>query len=209
MNKQLSVIVESVKNAKVEMASYAEEAIDLAVDNELWENVPIVEHANRILNIRDIYKKNKLKRNCAAFIEAVSELNEDEVAAYQGILFSGDQLAEETAETIFDIVSESEKPIKAEIIGRLSLALAKYQVSLEEYYTISLIIQSASVAALKALPAFLDSNGNICHKSSPGGIPEEGLLLSLGVAMRHGNMFRIDETGQRLARFGFGIDVNV
>lgn len=208
MSKQLSTIIDTISGAKNELASYAEQVIDLAVDNELWENVPIVEHATKLLNIHDIYKKNKLKRNYAAFIEAVGKMDEEEIASFSKILFSNDDVAEETAETIFEIIVESEKPLKARLIGRLSLALAKQELGLKEYNTIALIIQSSSIAALMALPLFLASNNNSCHKSGIGSIPEEGLLFSLGIAKRHGNMFRIDETGQLLAIHGYGIEAS-
>jgi len=208
MNKQLSTIIETISGAKAELAAYAEQAIDLAADNELWENVPIVEHATKLLNIRDVYKKNRMKRNYAAFIDSVGRMNDQEIAAYSEILFSGDEIASETAETIFEIVAESEKPLKAKLIGKLSVALSKRELRLEDYNTIALLIQSASIAALRAVPSFLSSNNSSCHQSSPSGIPEEGLLFSLGIAMRHGNMFRIDKTGQLLARHGFGIEAN-
>ena len=32
-----------------------------------------------ILNIKDIYKKNRLKRNYATFIDAIREMNTDEI----------------------------------------------------------------------------------------------------------------------------------
>ena len=57
MNKQLSTITDTISEAKSDLASYGELAIDLATDNEIWENLPIVTHATKLLNIRDVYKK--------------------------------------------------------------------------------------------------------------------------------------------------------
>jgi len=206
MNKQISTIIDTISGAKTELASYVEQGIDLTTDNSIWENVPIVDQATKLLNIHDIYKKNKIKRNYEAFLKSVGTMNDVEVLNFSKTLFKNDELSAESAETIFEIVADSEKPLKAELLGKLTLALSKNEIRLEDYNTILLIIQSASIAALRALPSFLLSNQNSCHKSSPGGIPEEGLLFSLGIAMRHGNMFRIDRTGSLLAKHGFGID---
>ena len=81
------------------------------------------------------------------------------------------------------------------MLGKLSVALLRRELRLDDYNTIILLIQSSSIAGLRALPYFLSLNSFSCHKSSVGGIPEEGILFSLGVAMRHGNMFRIDKMG--------------
>lgn len=56
----MNIILKTLKDAKEQVASYGETIIDLAVDNEAWENVPIVDHAVKFLKINDVYKKNRL-----------------------------------------------------------------------------------------------------------------------------------------------------
>ncbi|ARR51892.1 hypothetical protein ETN89_20540 (plasmid) [Photobacterium damselae subsp. damselae] len=207
MNSHLPTIINTIKGSKNDLAHYAETVVDLVIDNEFWENVPIVEHAIKLLNIRNLYYKNRLKRNYAAFILSVGTMNDAEINKYSEILFSSGDLGIESAETIFEIISESEKPIKAELLGNLSVSLSRQQISLEDYNTILLVIQSASVAALRALQAFLNANGLSRYKSGYGRIKEEGLLLSLGVATRYGNMFRINDIGILLATHGLKLNV--
>lgn len=206
MNKFLEVLGKTLTGAKEDIASMAESVVDLATDNEALEQVPIVEYAIKALNIRDQWHKNRIKRNYFEFIKSVSELNFQEIERHAEILKLGGDIGVETAETIFEIILESEKPLKAELIGKLSKALAKNTLNLEYYNTLALLIQASSVAALRALPEFIKANGGSCCKRSNGGVPQEGLLLSLGVATRIGSIFQVDVIGQALAIHGFGIE---
>jgi hypothetical protein len=203
----LGTLVQTVKDAKEQIAHFGEAAIDLASDNEVWKDVPLVEHAVKLLHIRDTYNTNKIKRNYAAFVSAVGKTNPSETQTLLGKLTQDDPLTEDTAETIFDVIVTAQKPVKAGVLGNLTLALARGKVDLDEYHTLALMLQSCSIAALLALPAFLQANNSSLHKRHPGPVENEALLFSLGVGTRHGNMFRIDERGKRLAEFGFGLTV--
>lgn len=202
----IKLISQTLKDAKQDVATSIEDIFDLASDNEVLDQVPIVNYAVKVLNIRDHWHTNKLKRNYLAFIRAVAELNPDEISEYEKVLGLGGEIGTETAETIFEIILDSEKPLKAELIGRLSVALARGKVSLVEYNTIALIIQSSSVAAIRALPSFLMANNFSLSKNGPGAIPEEGLLFSLGIATRFGSGFSINDLGRNIAIHGFGLE---
>lgn len=199
----------TLKNAKEDVMKYGELVIDMATDNEVWANVPLVEHAVRVLKIKDILKLNILKRNYAVFIKSLENLNTEERLQLLDKLNSesDDNLSEDVAETIFDVIAEGHKPIKAKVLGNLLCALARGDISKENYYTMALMIQACSVAALQALPKFLQDNDAKSHQNRPGAVPCEALLFSLGVGTRHGNLFRIDETGVLMARHGFLITV--
>lgn len=203
----LKQIISTINDAKEQVASYGELLIDLAAESETWGNVPLVEHATKILSIKDIYQKNKLKRNYAAFVHAASKMNAQEAQSLLEKFHSNEPLSEDVAETIFDVIVGSQKPIKALVLGNLLVALAKEYINLDDYNLLALMVHSCSVAALLALPKFLDSNGGKLYLSRPGAVDYEGLLFSLGVGTRHGNMFRIDERGSQLAQYGLNCTV--
>jgi len=172
------------------------------------ENVPLVSEAIKILNIKDIYHKNKIKRNYASFIKAINQMNHDEIDKFLEKLMPDLKISEDIAETIFDIIIDAQKPIKAEVIGNLSISLARDEINLDEYNTLSLMIYASSVAALLALPDFLKSNDYKLYKSQPSAVENEALLFSLGIGTRHGNMFRIDDRGMKLAKYGFKLNID-
>ena len=203
-----SLILSTIKNAKEEFAHYGESVIDLAVDDEAWESVPLVDQAIKLLTIKDIYKKNKLKRNYQSFIEAVKIMDKNEIDKYFNILNeNGSLLSEEVTETIFDIITESEKPLKTKILGNLSVALSRCEINLDDYYTLALIIQVGSIPALNAILSFMEESNFKGHINSAGNIDEEGLLVSLGIALRFGTGFRLDKRGMKLAEFGLNIKI--
>lgn len=203
----LKQLISTVSDAKEDFAAYGEVLVDLSVDNEAWGNVPLVDHAVRLLRIRDVYQKNKLKRNYAAFVQAASRMDFAETQSLLGKFRSNESLSEEVAETIFDVIVGAQKPVKAEVLGNFAVALARGDLTLDDYNTLALMVHSCSVSALLALPEFLNNNGGKLHCSRPGPVADEGLLFSLGVGTRHGNMFRIDERGRQLAQHGFNCKI--
>jgi DNA-directed RNA polymerase subunit F len=206
-NDEMNFLMRIIVDAKEQFAAFGEVVVDLATENEAWENVPIVDYATKILKVNDVRKKNKIKRNYAAFLKSVSSMDEIEINKYKELLFSGNEMSEEVAETIFDILLNSSKPIKASVLGNLSVALARNDIDIEEYDTLALIIQSCSISALKALPEFIKNNNMNTYKSRNTGSKEEPLLLSMGVATRVGSMFRLDSRGENIAAFGFNLEI--
>jgi hypothetical protein len=205
----LSLIKKTISGAKEEFAYFSKSIIDLTVDNNSLENIPLIDQAIKILTIKDIYRKNKLKRNYQSFIKAIQEMDNNNIDKYYNILNSS-KLSEEVSETIFEIITESEKPLKTEISGNLSLALSKSNITIDEYYTLLLIIQSSSIPALKSVKTFMEYTKNKGYINGlKSQIREEALLLSLGVANRFGSGLRLDENGKKLAEFGFKIKVSI
>ena len=68
MKNPLSLILNTIKDSKEHFVNYSEVLVDMSVDN-----------AVKILNIKDNNKKNRLKRNYATFIDAIREMNTDEI----------------------------------------------------------------------------------------------------------------------------------
>lgn len=204
-----NVIQATIKDAKEQVSHFGEVVIDLASDNEAWANVPLVEHAVKILKIKDAYKTNKIKRNYADFIHSINALSDiDKTELFRR--FNPDEkdaFPEETAEVIFDVIADSQKPVKARVLGNLLGALARKEINQEEYDTLSLIVQGCPVVALIALPDFLESNNWLSYQSGFNPSVYESRLFSLGVGTRHGNMFRLDALGIKLAKHGFNLGV--
>lgn len=204
-----NVIQATIKDAKEQVSHFGEVVIDLASDNEAWANVPLVEHAVKILKIKDAYKINKIKRNYAEFIHSINALSDiDKNEIFRRFNPNEkDAFPEETAEVIFDVIAESQKPVKACVLGNLLGALARKEIDQEEYDTLSLIVQGCPVVALVALPDFLESNNWLSYQSGFNPSVYESRLFSLGVGTRHGNMFRLDTLGIKLAKHGFNLPV--
>src|SRR5205814_233357 len=109
----------------------------------------------------------------------------------------------EIEDTTLQILIEAEKPIKAEILGRLLLAVKDKKLSPAHFDTLSLMLINASVPALNALPRFYEASGGVdfIHGQNLGSF--EPLLLSIGVAFRNGTKFQMDECGRDLFNLGF------
>ena len=202
------LIIKTIKDAKVQVAEYGESIIDLFTENETWENVPFVSEAVKILTIRDIYHKNKIIRNYQAFIVAINKVDQKIIDNFlETLKEKEEEKLEDMMETIFDIIIDSHKPIKAQLLGNLLTSLACNKITEKDYNSLVLTIYSASVSALYALPDFLKKNHYTTYKSGTGAVENEGLLFSLGVATRYGNMFRLDDRGITLAKYGFKLDI--
>lgn len=208
MKSQLKTIANTVKGAKEHIASYSEMAIDIFIDEETLKNIPIVEHAIKILNIRDVYKKNKIKRNYLCFIESVSKLSDSETEAFSTTLFNGDALGEDATETLFEIIAEGEKPIRASIAGNLVCALAKGKISLKTYNDLLLIAHSGSILALKSIPEATKTMAHFGEWDHPFGSPEEPLLISLGIVKKQGRIIMLSKLGKQFFIHGYNINEN-
>ncbi|PKG59076.1 hypothetical protein, partial [Shewanella sp. GutDb-MelDb] len=165
---------------------------------------PIVAEAVKILAIKDVYQKNKIKRNYEAFIDGVGQPDSEKL--YEK-LSNGSGIDEECAEVIFDTIVTSIKPLKAKILGQLIVGLANGKLNVSEYKTLAYIIHSCSIPALLALEKYYQNN-NSSVKNMSARLENEGLLISLGVATRQVNKFRIDELGEKLAKYGMKSEYN-
>ncbi len=190
-----------------ELSQAAESSIDLFIESEALADVPFVEYVFAVKNARDKYQVAKVTRNYANFVKAATRLETHEAVRFTDEIFADNEQAEEASETIFDIITEAERPLKAEILGNLCVHLAQQNISLEEFNTLTQIMRSASLPALKALRSFLENNQNLPYRSGMGRSKYEALLQSIGAGTRNGTMFRLDDWGVMLAYYGFNIAV--
>ena len=136
-------------------------------------------------------------------------MNSDNIDEYFTVLNEDILLSEEVSETIFEIITESEKPLKAEILGNLSVALSKLNITVDEYYILLLIIQSSSIPALNSIKEFMEHSDNKGYINGlKSCVKEEPLLVSIGIANRFGTGLRLDENGKKLAEFGLKLKLN-
>jgi len=111
------------------------------------------------------------------------------------------------------LLLDSNKPVKAEITGRLFATVAARKLTVEDFDTLCLIVLSASIPALMTLKEFCDGLGGFCLSSDSlssvgmtGKYPGEPLLLSLGVAFRDRDGLKISALGQKLYVLGHDSD---
>ena len=208
MKSQIEVIKKTVVDAKTQFSSYGEQLFDLAVDNEAWENIPLVDQATKILNIRDVYRKNRIKRNYAAFIDSVKDIDKSGEQHFLDLMSTDVQETEDIAETIFEIITESEKPIKSRLLGNLLKALAMNKINLSDFDTLTLLIQSSSIPALRAVTKFTETHNSIVriYRKEHSLI---SLLGSIGLLIRDANAngFRLTQLGLMTLIYAYELDL--
>ncbi len=133
-NKELSKVI---KDSLIEVLDHG---VSLASDNEVIQEVPVIKYIASANNIHEIYKARKLKRNVITFLENIKESDIEVELEEENV--------EEFIDTLSTILIESEKPLKAQIVGSLTRAFAKRVFSFEAYNNFCLIVHSASVPAL-------------------------------------------------------------
>lgn len=198
----LSSIISTAKEAKEHIAELGEVGLDFITENDVVAQIPVVSLAVRTLNIKDSYQKFRLKRNAIAFYESVCSLDNDDVDRLHEEIKSNSKFSEEFIDTTISILLESEKPIKSSIYGNIVNALAEKKITPAEFEDLSLLVQSASIPALLSIPKFFKRSKNKTYLDLKL-IPEEPLLLSIGVCYRYGNIFRISALGIMLHAYGF------
>jgi len=103
---------------------------------------------------------------------------------------------------MLEVLIEGEKPLKAEILGRLMRFLAEGAISYDQFNITSLLLLNGSIPALKALDTFFKISGGRYFVHSGNLKGTEPLLISLGVGSRHGTKFEVSEFGRVLHQFG-------
>jgi hypothetical protein len=136
------------------------------------------------------------------FVRAVQDADQNKMKDFFDKFETDQKYANEFSDTALSVLIEATKPIKAFLVGKLVKAASLGFITIKELDFLSQIIQVASVPALMALPSFFVSTGGKSSLNRPH-IPEEPLLLSIGLASRHGNLFTLSEYGEKLFQFGF------
>lgn len=198
--RALPALLETLKDSKNFIAALADTAIDAVIDSGALGHIPVISWFVQARDVVDIHQLKKLQKNVKAFLDAASALDETQLNALHEQFRSDDTFAEEFTDTTVQILFESEKPIKAAILGRLISALARQLITKDDFDSLSLVVLSGSVPALKSLESFCTKSGFAVTQNH---VPEEPLLLSLGIASRYGSSFTISDLGKKLYNFGF------
>lgn len=203
----LASIVNTIRRSADSVSEGADAVKYLITDGGALEEVPIFSTAVKLLNVKDIFVQQRLQRNCQAFLHAVEGADLKNIEVLRHRLESDPEYMSDFVDTIISVMMEGQKPLKAELIGRLVIALSNGSISFDEFQSISQIVQVAATPALVALKGFLDRKAGVTHQSGGGAVPEEPLIMSIGLAYRSGTMFRVSDLGVKLYQFGFGVSV--
>jgi hypothetical protein len=169
------------------------------LDDSVISKIPIVSWAVTANEVAGAFRKARFHKNVGAFLKAVAETPPGDLGELTDRLQADDAVAQEFADVTLSVLLEAAKPVKAEVLGNLTVALARRQITKDEYSDLALIVEAASVPSLLALERYLG------QPQKPGSQrpKEEPLLLSMGVASRYGTGFQISDQGRELYELGF------
>ncbi len=192
----------STREASEFLAQIADDLVSATTDVKLLEKVPFVSYIAKAFALKDEFHRQRLARNCQAFMDAAREGNLTNLAGRLRERVNDPKRLWELEDTTLHLLIEAEQPMTAEILGRLLRALADGRLSFEQFDSLSLLLISASVPALRAIPTFFKNSGEktMLHGDTRDFEP---LLLSLGVASRYGSKLEVNELGQLLNPIGF------
>lgn len=179
----------------------------LATDSEILSDIPIIGTGLKLLQARDTFMEVRFRRNCIALLEACERVDVKARQDAMEALAADPSRFEDFADTLLLIATDSSKPLKASIVGNLLSALMEEQLSYATYNDLVHIVHAASIPALLALKSFFTRTLGLTGRTGYV-VHEEALLLSTGLASRHGNKLTVSELGFLLNSFGFnrGLD---
>ncbi|CAD6561793.1 hypothetical protein LMG27952_07574 [Paraburkholderia hiiakae] len=201
--KILAPLISAVKEGKDALIEVANITLGTATNSEVFSKVPVFSAIVGVVGFCDAVMSIKLRRNTAAFLEQTGKVAPEKLDQLYEKVMGDPRFTDEVPDTLIQLLIDSYKPVKAEVVGRLFAALAEGKMEVEEFNDLVLIVIGASVPALMALPAFFEWNKGLSYKNGPGAIETEPLLLSIGLASRFGTSFRIDAKGILLYEAGF------
>jgi len=184
------------------LAQLADSVVSLGTSSEILDKVPFASYIVKTFSLKEAFHLWRLERNCHAFMAALREGDASGLSETLRQRKDDPKLLWEIEDTTLQILIEGEKPIKAEILGRLLLAVKDNKLSVTQFDTLSLMLIKASVPALNALPRFYKASGGADAIQGQNLGSFEPLLISMGVAFRNGSKFQMDQCGRDLFRYG-------
>lgn len=172
-------------------------------DSKILEKFPIISIGVKTLNFISTYHQHLYTRNCIALLQALKSGDQVRTEKLWSKLSENPDKIQDFVDTLLLVVVDSSKPVKAAVVGHLIVALSKEQITYLEYDALVHLVHDASITALAALPIFFEGNQGLSYINGIARTPEEPLLLSLGVASRFGNNFRVSDLGKLLYQYGF------
>lgn len=214
MNKKKGIIdiikgiEHDVRHASTELLEVCELGVDYLIGSDVLDDIPVISSIKALFDAKDKFSIVKIKRNYSQLVSSTQGMDQNAVKYLISTLTAGTEKADEAAETILDIISNSERPLKAEILGNLIMALSSKQIEIDDFNTLLHILRASSIPAIRALKTFLEENDNKSGiQDAMGGNKQESLLMSIGAIKRHGTALHLSEWGAALAFYGLRIAV--
>lgn len=196
----LQSISDSIKPIKEHIVDVGEFAYKLIVDNEISKDIPIVKWIANANGVRDKYQYLKIKRNAEAFIEHLSNGNQESLYEFIQETIQDEKFSDEFCTCVSEIIINGSRPIKSKILANLIKAIASGKLNRDWFETLSQVVEHASVPALRALSGFFVETGGAGHAKQS---KHEALIISLGFGQRYGTLFRANDVGKALWLYGF------
>lgn len=84
-------------------------------------------------------------KNYKAFLEAIQDMNQDLIDKCFNHLNDNGELRDDVIDSMYAIILEYERDLKANIMGNLLKALANDKITIEDYERLLLITQASSI----------------------------------------------------------------
>jgi len=201
----LKTLTDAAKDNSDVVTEYVSMAADAAFDTEIFEKVPFLGIIVKGMAFVDAAMKYKLARNVAAFLNVARSGDPEAMQRAFQKVYGDPRNREDVADTVMQVLTDAQKPLKAEMVGRMFVAVGMDQLRVEDFNIMSLIILQASVPALIALHEFgkiAAPNGTYAFR-----FPHQELLVGLGVAISTRGGTSLTTLGHKMAVFGFGLPV--
>lgn len=202
-------LIDAIASSKDMAVDVAEVGFDTVLDDGVLKDLPLVNWIAKANSIHQTYVLKKLYRNAQAFLAAIESGDPDTVEKVSQKLDQDSKFAARFGEVCAAVMIESLMPLKAEILGRLVVALGSGALSKEQYDRVSLVVHSAPHLSLELFPEFWKRSDNRAGYTTHSNLDGmEGYIMATGVASRHGNMLRMSEDGKALWQFGYKGSLN-
>jgi hypothetical protein len=146
----LSSLKATIAKSGEDILAVAKDGVSLFGDTDILKEIPFVSIPIKLLKIKDAFHEARLKRNVMAFLKkGLNEVDRDRALA--ALSFPDPKQADDFIDTLFTILLESEKPLKAEILGNLFRHFVKGTLSYDEFDEFALTVIAAPIPALRKL----------------------------------------------------------
>jgi len=199
MKKYPMELFEAFARAMGSSKEYLADKIDIVIDyadkGNIFNDVPIAKDAIGLLQIKDKLMQHKLKRNAFIFLKEIHAGKIDSVNRFEKMMRHEKKKAYEFADTTLSILVSDQRGIKSQAIAKLILSLGEGDITINEFDDMLLIIEAASIPAIKALIC-LDITKEIRLQEAASN--QESLISTLGVGVRFGTQYSFNEFGKKL-----------
>ncbi len=200
MNTFIQSLKDTISGSEEFLADLGDTAIDSVIESDTLSKIPFLSWVYQVFKIKHNYHLKKIQKNTKSFLEALRGGNSDKIFSLLSKISSDEKYKEEFADTLLNIILESEKPFKAKVLGNLLIAFSEENITQEDFDNLCLLLISASIPSLKALISFKHKDKS--KLSAEQTMINESLLFSLGVGFRYGSKFQISNLGEKLYNLG-------